>query len=110
MWIRLSICLFKVLRLFFNVAGVRDLGQIAIRWSEGAELSCPSILDRVFIGCSLGAGAFEAAFLGATPWSCPVDAGFPFEGECVVGSDEPAADACVVASPILWTTIPNDGM
>jgi hypothetical protein len=59
-------------------------------------ISCPFSLDRVVIESSLGAGALEAALLGATPCSCPTEAGFPFEGECVVGSGEPAAGACMV--------------
>jgi hypothetical protein len=50
-----------------------------------AELSGPSFLERVFIGCSLGAGALGAAFLGTF-----VGAGFP----CAAGSGEPVADAC----------------
>jgi hypothetical protein len=49
------------------------------------------VIPRVLFADFLG-----VACLFELPWSSPVEASFSFEGECMVGSGEPAADACVV--------------
>jgi hypothetical protein len=62
----------------------------------GTGLSCPLTLDRVAMGCSLFVASSGVHRFRGTAWSSIVEAGFPCDRECVVGSEEPAAGTCVM--------------